>query len=306
MGHPRALCALTRPIRSRRLCVLLQDSWLGVKRAVASHMVDGKDDRQIEVLSGYYSAMDVMCLQEVSLAMVETLTRTLGREFHVVAGADASPEQNQNSVILLKKVTFRDPGHEITSEAKARMVSSQLSPGDLVVVHCTDVDGVGHVIASFHGDSEGKSAIPAICAVASMAEESYPTAAFFAGMDVNTTTPERSIAEHRLSWDTMLDALPKHKLSTCFGDRPAASDYTSFVARSSLQGQLHKAVPYSTVADHACKEPKDVVLYRPSDYGRAKCWKDCMGDGSWRQDAVMPSITFPSDHAIVAAVFKKL
>lgn len=269
-------------------------------------MVDGKDDRQIQILADQYSSMDVVCLQEVSVAMVETLHRSLGTDFHVIAGADASPEQNQNSVILLKRATFPEAGLEITAEVKTRMVSNQLSPGDLVVVLCTDTAGVQYVVASFHGDSDGKSAVPTVGAVASVAAESYPDAKFIAGMDVNTTTPERSVQEHKLSWTTLLDELPKHNLTTAFGDRPPATDYTSFIARSSLQGQLHKAIPFTEVEAHACKEPKDVVLYRSGEFCRAKCWKDCVGDGSWRQDAVMPSVTFPSDHAIVAAVFKKL
>ena len=55
----------------------------------------------------------------------------------------------------------------------------------------------------------------------------------------------------------------------------------------------------------ASKEPKDVVLYRPTQLDCVKSWKDCTGDGSWRNKAVMPSTHFPSDHAILAAVFRR-
>jgi hypothetical protein len=39
------------------------DTWLSVKRALTSHMVDGKDLRLIHVLEDAYGDMDVMCLQ---------------------------------------------------------------------------------------------------------------------------------------------------------------------------------------------------------------------------------------------------
>jgi len=278
------------------------DSWLGVKRKLCAALVDGKEMRQVAVLDDMYSLMDVLCLQEVSAAMIDLIRARLGERFHVVLGEEASAERNQNSAILLRKATFVSPGREVTAEATSRMVHAKsLAAGDLLVVHATSVCGADFVVTSFHGDSDGKLTIPVVTAVAEMAATVYPHACFVTGLDANTATPELAAMSQRLSWGAFLDVLPTLGLTTTSGDRPPPSDYTTFAARTSLQGQLQKAVPFADVSKLAAREPKDVILYRPTELLRRKCWKDCVGDGSWRDGAIMPSVNFPSDHAIVAA-----
>ena len=279
-----------------------QDSWLQVKREVAAHMVEGKEERQIKILQQYYASMDILCLQEVSVTMTQALQRQFGDAYHIVVSPDASAEQNQNSVILMKRITIPTAGDEVSAAIKAALPSGQISPGDLVAAHCRTTTGHTLLIVSFHGDSDGHSAIPMVESVMKVASSLYPDAKVMVGMDANSTLPDTAAKDHKLSWTTLLDALPQHGLTTAFGDRPPPTDYTSFLARSCLQAQLHKAVPFANVKAQACKEPKDVVLFRSCDFERAKCWRDCMGDGSWQDDSVMPSVAFPSDHAIVAAV----
>jgi len=279
------------------------ESWLRVKRSLTTALVNGKDDRVIAVIRDNYSQMDAICLQEVSAVLCEALRKELGDTYHILAPADASALRNQNSIVLLKQATFPDSGHEITTEVLSILPDHTLSPGDLCVIKCADQSGTDFVIASFHGDSDGKATLPTIEAVVQATSSVAPAAKLLCGMDLNTTTPETAKRDHKLCWMEMLAALPKHNLMTSFGANPPPTDYTSFVARSSLQGQLHKAVPYANIFKAASKEPKDVILFRPSEFDRLKCWKDCTGDGAWAADTIMPSTKFPSDHAILAAIF---
>ena len=112
------------------------------------------------------SLLGLPCAQEVSVAMIGTLRRSsLGKAFHVVAPADASAVQNQNSVVLLRRSTFPEAGVEITDEVRAMLKPGTLSPGDLILLLCKDTSGVSYLIASFHGDSDGKATLPVLAAI---------------------------------------------------------------------------------------------------------------------------------------------
>jgi hypothetical protein len=106
--------------------------------------------------------------------MIDALRQSaLGKEYHVVASTDASAVHNQNSVVLLRRATFPTAGREVTDDARVLLKAGTLSPGDLVVLVCQDVAGAQYLIASFHGDSDGKATLPVLAALSVISINKY-------------------------------------------------------------------------------------------------------------------------------------
>ena len=88
------------------------------------------------------------------------------------------------------------------------------------------------------------------------------------------------------------------QLSSCYGDHPDPKRYTTFAARTHLQPQLNKAVAYNEKDIKGDKNPKDFVLFFRTDFEVAIAERDNTGARDFTENMVIPTLRFPSDHAI--------
>ena len=84
------------------------------------------------------------------------------------------------------------------------------------------------------------------------------------------------------------------------------ADYTTFNARTYLQPQLNKAVAFADkdTSPLVDRNPKDFLLFTPASLepvGPAQ--RDNTGRKEFIDMMDMPTLTFPSDHALVHATF---
>ena len=79
--------------------------------------------------------------------------------------------------------------------------------------------------------------------------------------------------------------------------------HTTFNARTYLQPQLNKAVRFAERATSPAtdKHPKDHILFRLGTFECRIVTRDNTGEGEFVDDAPFPTLTFPSDHALVCA-----
>lgn len=79
---------------------------------------------------------------------------------------------------------------------------------------------------------------------------------------------------------------------------------TTCNARTFLQPQLNKAIKKADKLSKGDVNPKDHILVQRSAFDVASCIKDNTGERRYVEKECFPSLAFPSDHGVVAAVFK--
>ncbi len=110
-------------------------------------------------------------------------------KYAVAAPANLDGKRDQNSLILLDRRRFPDgaaPAADATARVLARVGGDWVAPGDLLAVAVADADGIGWLLASFHGDSGGLSTQPALRALDAAARAEFPRHVLLAGLDANT------------------------------------------------------------------------------------------------------------------------
>jgi len=248
--------------------------------------------------------MDVICLQEVSSSMYEQLLSQLGSTYHIVWPQDADGTRDQNSVLLLSKSKFDMTGHEEITQQVIQTFdkADTVAAGDLLIVSVKDTAGNEYVIASFHGDSNGLATKVVTTHTMEFVNAKYPSAKFIWGMDANTNSGKSAEKYPVTEFVKLLDQLG---LSSNWGNT-TEGNYTSFIGRSFLQPQLQKGIPFNDLITKGDKSLKDYIIFKSDQLRRTKFWKDCSGSGQWLEGTVMPSINFPSDHAIIAVVLSSM
>jgi hypothetical protein len=95
--------------------------------------------------------------------------------------------------------------------------------------------------------------------------------------------------------------LEKLGLVSCWGVEPDPRVHTTFNARTYLQPQLNKAVRFVDKAASPAtdKHPKDHIVFRAGTFECRIVTRDNTGEGEFLDDAPFPTLTFPSDHALV-------
>jgi hypothetical protein len=202
------------------------------------------------------------------------------------------------------------------------------------------------VVASFHGDTDGRMTIPVVDALdklmilkdvdeAAECEGGKPWLApppplLIVGLDANTYVDH--VPGKRLGVREFSDHIARREMATCWGVCDPRV-HTTFNARTYLQPQLNKAVRMAERAssDMTDKNPKDHILFRDpalfdlnedtAGYGTGEdprkvlyvgqkrgpgfscrfVSRDNTGRGRFVSDAPFPTMSFPSDHAIVTA-----
>ena len=93
-------------------------------------------------------------------------------------------------------------------------------------------------------------------------------------------------------------------LTSCWGDVPDPKNYTTYNARTFLQPQLNKACRQSEKRSKGDVNPKDFILFRKESFDVVRTWKDNTGDHKYIEDMAFPTLSFPSDHGILATVLE--
>jgi len=281
--------------------------WQPLKRTMVESLNKKKVPNTLRILETTYGKNDVVCLQEVSGAFVEEgKKRQLGSIFHIVAPMDMDSVRDQNSVILLSKKTFPNgPTAEVTNLVQAAFpegVDVPVAKGDILAVTATNADNVPFVIASFHGDTNGLATIPVLDAIVK-AVRSDPVLAkhrLVFGLDANTY--EKGIPGKMQDVMEFGQHYQQYDLTSCWGDMPDASNYTTYNARTYLQPQLNKACKKIEKREKGDVNPKDFILFAKRDFDVVRTWKDNTGEMKYIEDMAFPTLQFPSDHGILSTI----
>ncbi|KAK1740551.1 hypothetical protein QTG54_008646 [Skeletonema marinoi] len=248
------------------------DEWQGIKSNIVENLNKKKVPRTLEILeSSIYIGSDIITLQEVSGSFIDQAKSrpSLDQAFHIIGPENMDSVRDQNSVIFLRKETFPDGASaEITSLVESSFeqgVTVPVAKGDILAITTTDRDGVPFVVASFHGDTNAKPGKQ---------------------QDV------MDFGKHYVS----------HGLSSCWGDVPDPQNYTTYNSRTYLQPQLNKACKKSDKRSNGDVNPKDFILFGKDDFEVDSLWKDNTGDKVYLEDTAFPTLSFPSDHGILATV----
>lgn len=283
------------------------NEWQPLKKTMVDSLNKKKVPNTLRILETTYGSNDVVCLQEVSGALVgEAKRRQLGSIYHIVAPSEMDSVRDQNSVILLSKKTFPNgPSAEVTETVQAAFpegVDVPVAKGDVLAITATNKDGVPFVIASFHGDTNGLATIPITDAIikALRSDPSLANHRLIFGLDANTyeegkpgkTQDVMEFGQHYQQYD----------LTSCWGDMPDKSNYTTYNARTYLQPQLNKACKQAEKRAKGDVNPKDFILFGKKDFNVVKTWKDNTGEKKYIEDMAFPTLKFPSDHGILSTI----
>jgi len=282
------------------------DDWQSLKKTMVDSLNKKKIPHTRDILANVYGGSDIITLQEVSSSFIfDVRDSSLGESFHVIAPEALDPSRDQNSVIMLKKTTFPTGSiKEITSEVKEAFESADVpvADGDILAITTKIQGGTPFVVASFHGDTNGLATKPVLTAIKKTIDEKYSDHHLIFGLDANTyenATPGKQ--QDVMDWG-------KHYVSqgltSCWGDVPQASNYTTYNARTYLQPQLNKACKKSEKREKGDVNPKDFILFGKEDFEVVSTWKDNTGEKKYIEDMAFPTLDFPSDHGILATQLK--
>lgn len=284
------------------------DVWQPLKRTIVENLNKKKTPHTLSILENQYMGASIMTLQEVSSSLIEQARKgKLGRNFHVIAPAKMDPYRDQNSVILLCKKAFpKGMTSEISDIVEANFpqgVKVPVAPGDILAITTKNARGDDFVVASFHGDTNGLATIPVLDAIVSAMKKSDQvpqTARLIFGLDANTY--EKGVEGK--TQDVMLWGAHymTHGLSSCWGDMPQKSNYTTYNARTYLQPQLNKACKRTEKREKGDVNPKDFILFDKKDFKVIETFKDNTGEKKYTEDMAFPTLNFPSDHGILTTI----
>lgn len=284
--------------------------WQPLKKTMVESLNKKKVPHTLEILNEMYGNSDIITLQEVSSSFIDQARfGPLGSKYWIVAPADMDDVRDQNSVIMLNKKTFPQG---VVSEITPRVVASfppgvdvPVAQGDINAITTFDAEGTPFVIASFHGDTNGLATIPVNDALVKTMEENPDLSnhKLIFGLDANTyENADPGKQQPVLEWGK---SYVSHGQTSCWGDVPQASNYTTFNARTYLQPQLNKACKSTEKREHGDVNPKDFIVFKKRDFDVVRTWKDNTGKRSYVEDMAFPTLNFPSDHGILATILER-
>lgn len=286
------------------------DEWQPLKETMVDALNKKKVPNTLKILEEVYSSSDIITLQEVSADFIgKAKDGDLGEKYHVIAPVAMDAVRDQNSVIMLNKSKFAsiEGLKEISSDvsnAFPKGVKVPVANGDILAISVDDVDGKGYVIASFHGDTNGLATIPVLDAIVKTMKDT-PTLkdrSLIFGLDANTY--ENFVQDKTQDVMEFGKSFVSHDLTSCWGDIPQASNYTTYNARTYLQPQLNKACKSNEKRQKGDINPKDFILFDSGKFDVVKTWKDNTGEMEYIEDMAFPTLKFPSDHGVLATILK--
>ena len=286
------------------------EDWQSLKQTMVKSLIRNKIPRTLEILEDEYLDSDIITLQEVSTMFIaETKKSKLGSKFHVISPKKVDPTRDQNSIILLRKSSFPNGASaELTSEVVNAFPEDSdvpLSKGDLLAITTIHKDGVPMVVASFHGDTDGLATKPVLSALATtmLSDSELISAKLVFGLDANTYEKPAN-RKKKQEFEDWVDHFNEYGLTSCWGDNPKASNYTTYNARTYMQPQLNKACKKANKREKGDVNPKDFILFESSDFRVVKTWKDNTGNKKFVEDMAFPTLDFPSDHSIISTIIE--
>ena len=253
--------------------------------------------------------------------------------------------RDQNSVIMIRKSRFvaeRDATHDAIAALKSFAAVAPIDDGDIVAAlvsirgRSAVSEGGGKkkkdllsttttsssqdgnlLLCSFHGDTNGLATIPVLRATHKVAKMQRRGLLF--GLDANTHTSSID-TKKKQDVASFCKAFESLGLASCWGKGPIRK--TTFNARTFLQPQLNKSIKSCEMAkakrDPSFAEchwidrnPKDFILFESGAFVAKGTDCDNIGDGtgpgavSYSENRPIPTIEFPSDHAIVVTTLQQ-
>jgi len=281
--------------------------WQDLKHTMVENLNKKKVPHTLEILEKSYSDADIITLQEVSSSFIDMARSSkLGKTFHIIAPAELDAVRDQNSVIFLKKEVFPH-GHtqEITKSVQDAFPAGSSVPvaaGDILAVTATNKFGLPLVVASFHGDTNGLATKPVVEATvkAIRSDPALSNHKLVFGMDANTYEHAKPGKQQDVL--DFADDYLSLGLTSCWGDKPNPSNYTTYNARTYLQPQLNKACKSTEKRQKGDVNPKDFIVFPKGDFAVVKTWKDNTGRKVYEEDMAFPTLEFPSDHGLLSTV----
>jgi len=290
-------------------------NWHALKMKLCSALVVHKQANVIKILAeqpAYFDA-DVIFLQEVAGAFVEAFHahEGLSGRFTLLAPKTVDHIRDQNSLLLVAKSRLPEASSAQEVGLDGALASDvPVADGDVCAfiapLHGFASEPRKVLLASFHGDTAGLASTPVATAVRKQAADAGVPVVF--GLDANTHAREdpKGATKHI---DAFLADLQDgaEPLAHCWEGSETKAWHTTFNARTYLQPQLNKAVRYDE--RHSSKltdcNPKDFILFSGAAFEVAKsAVKDNTGEVRFVEDMDFPTLTFPSDHAIVSATLR--
>lgn len=285
--------------------------WQDLKATMVENLNKQKVPHTLQILENTYADSDIITLQEVSSSFIDQARSSkLGKIFHIIAPMNLDAVRDQNSVIFLNKDAFpKGPGVEITSLVESSFpndVKVPVAKGDILAITATNKFGVHLVVASFHGDTNGLATKPVLDAVVkAMSDDSALKGhRLVFGMDANTYEnakpgKQQDVLDYAKHFTSM-------GLTSCWGDNPNPSNYTTYNARTYLQPQLNKACKSTEKREKGDVNPKDFIIFPKGDFAILKTWKDNTGRKEYIEDMAFPTLEFPSDHGLLSTILEPI
>eukprot|EP00292_Cryptomonas_paramecium_P002386 CAMPEP_0113730054 /NCGR_PEP_ID=MMETSP0038_2-20120614/42943_1 /TAXON_ID=2898 /ORGANISM="Cryptomonas paramecium" /LENGTH=1270 /DNA_ID=CAMNT_0000662067 /DNA_START=60 /DNA_END=3874 /DNA_ORIENTATION=- /assembly_acc=CAM_ASM_000170 len=276
--------------------------WEKVRQNLCEALIYNKDGRVCDILATSYKEKRIVFLQEASAAFVHKARnhRGLTDTFKIMLPTTFNGKRGQNSIILVSRAAFDiSTAADVTDKVLGHIDGNFLEAGDLFALRIDDVGGQGYLLVSFHGDSNGLSTRPVLEGLHEAFIKSFSDLIFVAGIDSNTSSQASDKFHHGVRDFRAL--LEKQGMVSVWDKADDRMITTTCSARTSLQMQLNKAVSFKNRFSMANMSLKDWILaYGAQVEEITDADRDNTGERRYVGETMLPTTSFPSDHAIVS------
>ena len=238
-----------------------QSSWEEIRRKLCRSLIDGKEEEVCRIISQAYDDRDVFFLQEAAAALVLKVNQHAGlsARFALLVPATLDSRRDQNSVILVNRGRFdAATSVDVTQHVAGALEGDFVDPGDLYAASVLGPGAVRWLLVSFHGDSNGLSAPPVLAAVHRACRTTFRDHVLLAGVDANTQSHGHD--RYHQGVDRFRRLLRESRMVSVWDGEADPFVATTCSARTSLQPQLSKAVPFHRRFSGATVSLKDWIL----------------------------------------------
>merc|ERR1712137_1048517 len=262
-------------------CILLHmmlsvsgTEWIFIKDEICEKLNKDKIKRTCEIIEKSYGDSSIIALQECGAVFSQHINNygEMSEKYSLFLPANMDRSRDQNSVILLSKSVFdcssvSEITEEVMAELKKKDAKVPVVAGDLFVISVNANESIESpkkfILASFHGDTNGLATIPVVEALTNVYNANYAqTHCLVFCLDANAyekpTSGQQGVVE-------FVKDFCARGLSSCFGDEPVPSNYTTYNARTFLQPQLNKACK-SSEKHKGDVNPKDFILFSKNHF----------------------------------------
>ena len=238
-----------------------QSSWEIIRRKLCRALINDKEQQVCRILSGAYFDRDVIFIQEAAAALTTKSSQhaELSAKFALLVPSKLDSKRDQNSVIFVDRGRFEAASSiDVTDHVAEVLDGDYMDAGDLFVVSILGFGGLRWLLASFHGDSNGLSAQPVISALRRAHRTTFKDHILVAGVDANTLSHGHDRFHHGVGQFRSL--LQENRMVSVWDGERDPLVKTTCSARTSLQPQLNKAVPFHKRFSGATVSLKDWIL----------------------------------------------